>query len=345
MKRIGIMGCGVVASYGHLPAIQETPGLNLASLYDPHPEQMAKLLEQYPEAQAFTDIHAFFESGIDAVSVTSPAPYHLDNVRLAAEYGKHVLCEKPLAMNDAQIEEMIHVMDDAGLMLATALCYRFSPVALQIRDLVRSGAIGEVRALRLIYIWNLHGLYDYDEHGHPYRSPRWIGRMEEGGPMVDCGVHQIDLARWWLGSEVARQQASGAWVEGTFEAPDHMWLHLDHENGAHSAVEMSFSYGHTAREPINHFSYHLIGSEGMIRYDREGWRFELRNGHGTQIFAGHSEKNFTGMYHAWRDALESGKLGDLPNGRDGLIVTQVARGATNEVIARRLKPGVRPSKG
>jgi hypothetical protein len=57
---------------------------------------------------------------------------------------------------------------------------------------------------------------------------------------------------------------------------------------------MSFSYCHTVREPINHFSYHLIGTHGLIRYDRDGWHFELRSGCGTDYFPGADEKNFAG---------------------------------------------------
>src|SRR5258708_7127078 len=101
MQRIGLMGCGVVAGYGHLPAIAETPGLELVSIYDPNPEPLAAVAARFPQVRCFTDNDAFFASGIDAVSVTSPAPVHRDNVRQAARYGKHVLCEKPLAMDDA----------------------------------------------------------------------------------------------------------------------------------------------------------------------------------------------------------------------------------------------------
>ena len=277
----------------------------------------------------------FFDCGLDAVAITSPAPTHLDNVRLAAQRGVHVLCEKPLAMHDFEIEEMIRIMDSAGLILAAALCYRFSPVALRIKELVAEGAIGQVRALRLIYDWDLHGKYGYDAQGHRIISPLRVGRMIEGGPMVDCGVHQIDLARWWTGSEFARYQAAAAWVDQDFDAPDHMWLHLDHENGTHTAVEMSFAYTHTAKEPLAHFSYHLIGTEGLIRYDRDHWHFEVRTPRGTEYIPGASEKNFTGMYHAWRDALETGEMGNLPTAHDGLLVTRIARAATDQVIADR----------
>lgn len=329
------MGCGVVATYGHAPAILQTPGLILASVYDPDPVQLARFKERYPYAEGFTDPEAFFASGIDAVSVTSPAPFHLDNVRDAARWGKPVLCEKPLAMNDADIETMIDIMEAADLPFATAFCYRFSPVALRIKEMIESGTIGEVRALRLMYVWDLHGKYEYLPDGRRIESPRRIGRMLEGGPMVDCGVHQIDLARWWTGAEIIHQRASAAWVERSYEAPDHVWLHLDHDSGAHTAVEMSFAYCHTAREPISRFSYHIIGTDGLIRFDRDGWHFEVRNSEGTQYLPGADEKNFTGMYHEWLHALETGETGNMPTARDGLIVTRIARTATNEAIAQR----------
>ena len=328
------MGYGHVAEYGHLPAIAEVPDLQLVSVYDPDPVRIDRVGDRYGIGQRFTDSDAFFESGIDAVVVTSSAPAHKQNVLDAARHRKHVLCEKPLAMTDEDAEEMIRVMDDAGLMLFTGFCYRFSPVSLKIKELVAQRAIGDVRALRLIYTWNLHGKYDQDETGRRFEAPRWIGRMLEGGPMVDCGVHQIDLARWWLDAEVVRQQGAGAWVEN-YEAPDHMWLHLDHANGAHTCVEMSFSYCHTVREPINHFSYHLIGTHGLIRYDRDGWHFELRSGCGTDYFPGADEKNFAGMYHAFARALESGDPGYMPTGRDGLIAVRISRTATEQAVRDR----------
>lgn len=90
------MGCGTVAGYGHLPAIVATPGLELVSLFEPDTVRGQKAQEKFG-GRLFTDPVAFFESGIDAVAVTSPAPAHVDNVLMAAKYGKHVLCEKPLA--------------------------------------------------------------------------------------------------------------------------------------------------------------------------------------------------------------------------------------------------------
>ena len=153
------MGCGAVASYGHIPAIQKTDGLELHAIYDPNEERLARVQEKFGIPAAFSNAEEFFASEIDGVSITSPAPCHKENVLDAARNKLPVLCEKPLAMNGAEASEMIAAMKKAGVSLHTAFCYRFSPSALEIRKLVREKAIGEVRSLRLIYNWHVHGKF------------------------------------------------------------------------------------------------------------------------------------------------------------------------------------------
>jgi predicted dehydrogenase len=327
------MGCGAVAEFGHLPAIVDTPGLELVGLYDPSAVRAEAMGARFG-VPAFTDTAAFFDTKPDGIVIASPAGAHFQNVLDAAERGIHVLCEKPLAMDDEDAQRMIDAMEAAGKMLFTGFVYRFSPVAQQIKRWVDEGLVGEIRSLRLIYDWDLHGQWEQDKDGTWIESPRWRGRMLEGGPMVDCGVHQIDLARWWLGSEVLRYDVAAAWVSD-YEAPDHVYLHLDHDRGAHTMVEMSFTYGHTARESAPIFTYDLIGAGGVLRFDRNGWRLEARHGQGITIAPGASEKNFPGMHAAYRDALQTGDPSRMPSGRDGLIATRIARTATEAAIARR----------
>jgi predicted dehydrogenase len=335
-KRIGLMGYGTVAGYGHVPAILATPDLKLAAVYDPNPARLAALRQQVGTIDTFGNSEAFFNAGLDAVVITSPAPNHYENVSDAVRCGLPVLCEKPLAVTLDESQAIVDLMDRAGLPLFTAFCYRFSPCALDIKTLVADGTIGVVRSLRLVYNWNLHGKYVQTESGEIIENPRRRGRMLEGGPLIDCGVHQIDLARWWLDSEVERQFAAGTWVDD-YEAPDHMYLHLDHSNGAHAFIEISVSYTHTAKEPRSHFLYELIGTEGVIRYDREEQVFEVRNSRETRRLRWHEEKNFEGMYSAFAQALQTGEGGNLPTGRDGLSTTRIAAAATDSVIAERLK--------
>ncbi len=315
-----------------MPAIQRSGNFQLKSIFEPDSGRMMDTRARFGVPHGFTDPDEFIRSGIDAVVVTSPAPAHLENVRLAAQAKKPVLCEKPLAMNEADSQTMIALMRDAGVPLYVGFTYRFAPCALQIKRLVHEGAIGTIRSLRLIYNWDCHGKYEPRDSASP-RAAR-DGRMLEGGPMVDCGVHQIDLARWWMDSEVVHHYGAGAWVDN-YGAPDHMYLHLDHANGAHTMVEISYSYAHTSRDARCHFVYELIGSDGVIRYDRQARVFELVNRHGTQHLQWHEEKNFDGMYAQFAKSLQSGTDGDMPTGVDGLLATRVARVATEEAIARR----------
>jgi predicted dehydrogenase len=336
MSKIGLIGCGMVADYGHVPAILQVLELKLDALYDPDAGRAARMAERFNIPHWFAEAEPFFKSGIDAVTITSSAPAHKQNVLDAARFGKHVLCEKPLALNETDAQEMIDAMHKANRMLFVAFCYRFSQSALQIRDLIRSGAIGKVRSLRLIYNWDCHGKYERRGLDGPIEQKRRAGRMLEDGPMMDCGTHQTDLARWWTGSEIVRVTAAAAWVD-KYEAPDHIYAHLDHADGAHTLVEISYSYGFTAKEPCPHFVYEIIGTDGIIRYHRELKSFEMRTAAGITPLPWHEEKDFAGMYRAFAKALATGEAGDLPTAEDGLTVTRIARTATDQAIAGRLR--------
>jgi len=334
MRKLGLMGCGAVADYGHIPAILATEGLKLYAVFDPDPVRAGAMRDKFGAERAFTDAEAFFSSGIEAVSVTSPAPFHKANVLLAAAHKLPVLCEKPLAMDVVEARGMIAAMKAAGAPLHTAFCYRYSPSALKIRELVRAGAIGKVGALRLIYNWGLHGKYETLPDGARVLNRRREGRMAEGGPLVDCGTHQIDLANFWLGSPVKAFSGHGAWIDG-YEAPEHIWLHMDHDCGAHTVVEVGYAYCHNTKNHCSEFIYELVGTDGIIRYHREAGQFFLENAAGKQDFEYHHEKSFAGMYQEWSRFLNTGVGELLVDGEQGLRVVEIAREVTDRLIKRR----------
>jgi predicted dehydrogenase len=336
MIRIGVMGCGAVADYGHVPAIKSNAGLSLVSVFDPQSKRALGMQQKFAIPQAYVDAEKFFNSGIDAVAVTSSAPAHLENVLMAARHGKHVLCEKPLSLSDTDSRTMIEAMDAAKCRLFVGFTYRFSPVALTIKRLLSEGAIGRLADLRLIYLWSCHGRYESQDGGidRSRLNLRRKGRMDEGGPMIDCGTHQIDLARWWTGSEVASVYGTGVWVDEQ-RAPDHVYTHLTHANGVHTMVEISYSYAHTTPDRPNQFTYELIGTEGLIRYHRGDHTFVLVNGEGTQHLEWADEKNFPGMYAEFERCISQDRPGEMPTGRDGLIVADIASRATQQAIDSR----------
>ena len=335
MIRIGLMGCGTVADYGHLPAIKRTAGLELVSLFDPVPARLAAARAKFDAPRAFADVDEFFRSPIDAVVVASPAPAHAHNVLAAARARKPVLCEKPLAMSDDEGRQMIEAMRAAGVPLFVGFTLRFGAPEREIKRLIADGAVGRVRSLRLVYLWDCHGKYEpRDDPTCP--NPRRLGRMREGGPLVDCGVHKIDLARWWLGSEVTSARGVGAWVD-EYDAPDHAYLHMDHACGAHTMIETSFTYGHTTRDRRTELSYDVIGTDGLIRYDLATSTFELLDKSGTRPLPWHAGKNFDAMHEEFERALRTSAPGDMPTAEDGLIATRIARRVTEGIVRDKLE--------
>jgi predicted dehydrogenase len=333
-KRVGLMGCGTIAQGRHIPAILETEGLELHAVFEPHEGRRSRAKEDLAIPHVFAEPEPFFDSGIEAVSVVSPAPFHKDNVLGAARHRLPVLCEKPLAMNPDEAAEMLAAMRDAQAPLFTAFCYRFSPAALRIRELVRERAIGEVRSLRFVYNWGALGKYAAGPDGKARLREMRDGRMREGGPLIDCGTHQIDLAHFWLASEVVRFSGHGAWVDD-YAAPDHVWVHMDHASGAHTTVEVSYSYHHTSKKARSEFLYELIGTEGVIRYDRGRRSLTMENREGSHSLPFHREKNFRGMYAELARFLETGESSLLASAEEGLRATEIALRATEEAMLRR----------
>ena len=330
-RRIALVGCGEVASYGHLPALRRAERLELVGVCDVSTDRLAAapVPAEVARCTSLDDL-----PDLDALVITSPAGAHAEHVAWAARRGVPVLCEKPLALDEPTAVAMVEQMEAAGLALWVGFTYRFSPVAQRIHDLVAAGAVGQVRSLRMVYLWDLHGAFE-DRQAHTGVNQRRLGRMLEGGPLVDCGVHQIDLARWWLGSDLDVEHARGIWfddLEGV-TAPEHLTTHLS-GGGAHVLVEVSFAYSHRSPTRLLSFGYEVIGTDGVIRYRREERDFVLVDSAGKRELDWAPEKSFDGMYRDLAAALH-GQEHALPTGRDGLAATRLAAEATTQAVAAR----------
>mgnify|MGYP000200463728 CR=1 FL=1 len=144
---------------------------------------------------------------------SSDLAVHADAVRVVelavAAAGKHCLLEKPMASTSRQCDEMVAAFRQAGKVLAINFEYRVSPLLRSIRDDVRTGRIGKLLSIRLVYNW--------DNHWHrPDFHARRAAFLNEGFGCMDCGVHYLDLGRWIGGGDFVRLAAEGTWAEPQF---------------------------------------------------------------------------------------------------------------------------------
>ena len=127
---------------------------------------------------------------IEAVYIPLPNHLHLEWAKAAAAAGKHVLCEKPLAMTSDEARQMVQACDEAGVLLMEAFMYRLHPMWVKTKELVDGGAIGEVRALQTVFS------YFNDDPANIRNIPE-VG----GGALYDIGCYAINAARLVFGSE------------------------------------------------------------------------------------------------------------------------------------------------
>jgi len=176
----------------------------------PHAELLAVGSRTQSSADVFGDTHRIprrygsyqdlvGDPDVDVVYVATPHNLHHANTILALEAGKHVLCEKPLAVNAGQAAEMIQVARKKGLFLMEAMWTRFLPVWTDIKARLDGGELGAIRSLQADFCIEL----PFDPK-HRLFSPDLAG-----GALLDLGVYPVSLASWLLGSPKATQ----SWVE------------------------------------------------------------------------------------------------------------------------------------
>jgi predicted dehydrogenase len=182
LVKIGIIGAGGVARGIHIPGFRRLEGVEVAAVCDPKEEAAAGL----GIARVFTRYEDLLASGVDAVVVATPNYLHPEIVMAAAAAGKHVLCEKPLALNLAQAKKMVAAVERAGVVHMTAFTFQFTPAYRYLRHLVTSGAIGRVRSVRAAYIMAL------SRHLLGWRSRK---ELAGSGVLADIGSHLVHLAR------------------------------------------------------------------------------------------------------------------------------------------------------
>ncbi|KAA9008404.1 Gfo/Idh/MocA family oxidoreductase [Paenibacillus spiritus] len=190
--RWGILGCAQIATNAVMPAIQASSSGTLAAIASRRLEKSREVAGQFGIGRAYGSYEELLaDPEVDAVYIPLPNHLHREWVIRAAEAGKHVLCEKPLALTAAEAGEMVEACRKAGVHLAEAFMYRHHPRMKQVRELIADGAIGEIRGFRGAFTYN-----DAEDTGNIRFRAEW-----GGGSIYDVGCYPMSAARFLLGAE------------------------------------------------------------------------------------------------------------------------------------------------
>lgn len=190
--RWGVLGCAYIAVNSVIPAIQQSERGEVTAIASRGIEKARETAAKLNIPKAYGSYEELLaDPDIDAVYIPLPNHLHKEWTIKAAEAGKHVLCEKPAALNTEETIEMIEACKKAGVLFVEAFMYRLHPRVTRVKEILASGEIGELRAVNGCFTFNNAG----DAGNVRYRQ-EW-----GGGSIYDVGVYPLTAARWIIGSE------------------------------------------------------------------------------------------------------------------------------------------------
>jgi predicted dehydrogenase len=188
----GVAGCGKFSEESFIPALRLLRKSTLNSVFSNNPQRAKFIAEKFGVAESFSNFDEFLKSEIDAVYIGSKNSDHYEQVLKAAKAGKHILCEKPLAITSIQAEEMVNVCRENNVQFAVNYTYRFHPLMLKAKEFMVKQLLGKLVSANLNFNIDLP----------PGNNFRFNKKLSGGGALRDIGTHMIDLLRFF-GGEIA----------------------------------------------------------------------------------------------------------------------------------------------
>ena len=194
----GILGPGYVATRAVIPAIHQVPGARVLAVASSNRERVQAASARFGIERAYSSYQALLDDpDVHAVYIALPNHLHREWTVRAAQAGKHVLCEKPLAMNASECDKMIAACQAANVLLMEAVMYRFHPRMIHLKQMLKNGEVGDIRFLHAAFS------FFFNAPGN-YRAHQEFG----GGVLLDVGSYCVNAARWLIGSEPQAMQAN-----------------------------------------------------------------------------------------------------------------------------------------
>lgn len=189
----GIAGCGRYAELTFIPAIMHLRKSVIIAVFSKDELRAKNVAEKAGVTHIFNNFDKFLQSDIDAVYISSANYNHFEQVIKAAKAGKHILCEKPVAMNAVEAEEMVRVCKENNVRFAVNYVYRFHPLISKAKELIEDEIIGKIVSL------NVNFNIDFP----PGSNFRFNKELSGGGALRDLGTHMIDLLRYFGGEIIS----------------------------------------------------------------------------------------------------------------------------------------------
>jgi D-xylose 1-dehydrogenase (NADP+, D-xylono-1,5-lactone-forming) len=244
MKKVkwGVIDCGQISVDKTIPAIVNATNAQLAAVSDMRPDRLRLVQQQVDDVQTYAASSELLGSaGIDAVYVALPNSLHCPVTLEAARHGKHILCEKPLALEADEARRMIDACRESGVKLMTAYMARFGDVFTEAKRALESDRLGRITMINANFSYGAHRFYTPDKDGFW----RWTGKR--AGPLLDAGVYLAFTIRELLNSRPARVSA-GIWpvIAHHSEVSDTVVAWFALEDGTPGVMSTTYSHNESS---------------------------------------------------------------------------------------------------
>lgn len=316
MIKIGILGCGKIAQVRHIPEYADNPACELRGFYNPTRSRAEDMAAKYGGRVYDTAEELLADPEIDAVSICAANYAHASLSIQAMRAGKHVLCEKPMAVTLADCEEMVRVSRETGRYLMIGQNQRLTKAHILAKQLVEEGAIGRVVTFRTSFGHGGPETWSITPGNNTWFFDRKKAAM---GAMADLGIHKTDLIQFLLGQRVVRTTAKLAPLDK--RGADGQLIGVDdnavciYEMSGGTIGTMTASWTYYAAEDNSTILY---GTEGELRiYDDPAHSVVLKKKGGeTQCFdvetiQTNDNQTKSGVIDLWIDCLEKGREPEL----------------------------------
>lgn len=315
--RIGIMSIAHIHAQSYIASILESPEFELVGIAD-NVESRGLDAAKNAKTQFFDSYSQLLASDIDAVVVCSENIKHVELVLMAAEAGKHVLCEKPLSTTLSDGKQMVEACREHKVKLHTAFPCRFSTDVSRAKELIRAHGIGDIIAINATNRGKCPGGWFVDPS------------LSGGGAIMDHTVHVVDLIRWMLDSEVTQVYAEANNQMYHRECEDTAQLNMKLDSGVFVTLDASWS------RPQNYPTWgdvtlDILGTEGTIDLNLFSKNIECYQSNSASYTLDYYGRNFDlEMINSFVHSIR-GKSSILATGEDGLAASEVAFAAYESV--------------